>query len=130
MDFEIKFQSRLFREKKTDWYGRKGLSWHGYLVTYSTAVPGGGDEDRLYLKDLYLDHLCVNSTEPTAYSVCCILELVCNLVSPLLPPMKYFIIQCNNAVQYANNLFPVLAPIICRWYGIVLKQWKGTSSMW
>lgn len=114
MDFKMKFQPRMFREKTTDWYSQKDLSWHGSVITYRNDVPEGRDEQKVYLKNLYIDHVCGNSTEQTAYSVCCILELVCKRVSILLTQLKYFIIEYDNAEQYANNLFPVLDPMICK----------------
>lgn len=32
MDFKIKFQSMYYREKTTQFYGKKGESWHGTMV--------------------------------------------------------------------------------------------------
>lgn len=59
-----------------DWYGQGGLRWHGSVVTYRANAPDGADANKVYLKNLYLDHVCGNSTEQTAYAVCSILELV------------------------------------------------------
>lgn len=76
MDYKMKYQLRMFREKTTDWYGQKGLSWQGSVLTYKISTPNGGEHDMVYLKNLYLDHVCGNSTEQTAYYLCSILELV------------------------------------------------------
>ena len=31
-NFKMKFESLHYREKTTDFYGKKGLSWHGCIV--------------------------------------------------------------------------------------------------
>jgi len=38
MDFKMKFESIYYREKTTDFYEKKGSSWHGVMVytRYST----------------------------------------------------------------------------------------------
>lgn len=36
--------------------------------------------------------------------------------------MKYVIIECDNAITDANNMFPVFSPLICRRYGKELKS--------
>jgi hypothetical protein len=32
MDFKMKFEVMYYREKTTDFYGKKGSSWHGSMV--------------------------------------------------------------------------------------------------
>lgn len=34
MDYKMKFEPKKYRQKSSDRYGRKGLSWHGPVVTF------------------------------------------------------------------------------------------------
>lgn len=99
----------MFWEKNTNWYRKKGLRWHGSASTYSIYNLDDADTKRVNMKNFYLDHICSNSTEQTAYEVWCILKLVCKRVGTLLPNMKYVIIEFDNAETNENNMFPVLA---------------------
>lgn len=63
MDYKMKYQPKMFREKTIEWYGKKGLSWTGSVLTSDISTPNGGEKDKVNLKNLYLDHVCGNSTE-------------------------------------------------------------------
>lgn len=114
MDYKMKYQPGMYREKSTDWYGQKGLSWHGGVVTYRTDrdKTQNSEGNEVHLRNIYLDHVCGNSTDQNAYSVCTILELICRKVREEVPTIKEVIIACDNASTYANNMMPVFAPFI------------------
>ena len=44
MDWEMKFLQLKYREKKSDWYGKKGLSWHISTVISSDPDKAGSLE--------------------------------------------------------------------------------------
>lgn len=75
----MKYEPRKFRQKSSDWYGRKGMSWHDSVVTFR-MVPGEqeemGDNDTVKIKNLYFDHVCKNDSSQTSFQVCSILELL------------------------------------------------------
>lgn len=64
LDYKMKFEPKKYRQKSSEWYGRKGISWHGTVVTYmqkrlsssSTETGKNGVETT----NLYLDYVCGN----------------------------------------------------------------------
>lgn len=124
MDYKMKYQLRMYREKSTDWHGQKGLSWHGGVVTYRTERDRTRRSESRYvhLRNIYLDHVCGNSTDQNAYAVCTVLELICRKVREEVPSIREIIITCDNASTYVNNMMPVFAPFICLHYVIRLRR--------
>lgn len=129
MDYKIKFEQKTFRQNLSDWHGWKGMSWHGIVVTYRLKENGegtNGNEDERSenvraTKNLYLDHVCRNDPNQTAFSVASIVELVCRLVFNELSAMKTVVLRSDSATKYNNNLLPVIAPFMFRQYGIELR---------
>lgn len=49
-------------------------------MIYRTERDSDGTESsdkKVHLRNLYLDHVCGNSTDQNAYAVCVIMELIC-----------------------------------------------------
>ncbi|GBG16096.1 Hypothetical Protein FCC1311_118492, partial [Hondaea fermentalgiana] len=38
-DFKMKFLPRAFRGQTRKWFGKRGISWHGFLVTWYKYNP-------------------------------------------------------------------------------------------
>lgn len=79
MYYKMKFEHRKFRQKSSDWYGRKRMSWNGNVVNYSVQQDENGENGgtgSVKLYTIYLDHICKNDSNQTAFVLCKILELV------------------------------------------------------
>lgn len=125
---EMKYEPKEFRQKFSDWYGRKVFSWHETVVTFrpretndanATKRSGGSYKTRL-TRNLCFDHVCRNERNQTAFSIASIMELFCLIVITELPTLKKAVLQSDNAANYSTNLVPVVAPLIFREYGIEL----------
>ena len=123
MDYKMKYEPKRYRQKSTDWYGRMGMSWHGTVVSYkprnveiSTVGVNGA------MKNLYIDHICRNDSNQTAYAVASIMELLCRVLQSQIPSMITVVLRSDNAANYNNKLVPVIAPFIFKRYGIQLKS--------
>lgn len=92
--YKMKYEHHKIRQK-SDWYGRKGMSWHGSVVIFLLPV---GEEDKqpendvVKLKNLYLDHICKKDSNQTEFPVFSILELVCRQICLSVPSLRYVII--------------------------------------
>lgn len=75
----------------SDLYGRKGISWHGLVLTYKKRENErniNDDEEKVQLTNLYFDHICRNDSSQTAYAVCSIMDLVYRQIRREVPALK------------------------------------------
>lgn len=63
-------------------------------------------EEKKWYRNVYMDHVCINSGDQTTYSVCSILELAMKKISCIYPAVyiTIIVVQSNNDGQYANNI--------------------------
>lgn len=96
MDCIMKYEPKQYQKKLSDWYGRKGMTWHGRVITCRAVNTDGTEttgsnndkgEQRYMMKNFYLDHIGKNGTNQTAFAVASIMELVCRVISRDLPSM-------------------------------------------
>ena len=78
IDWAMKFQQTRFREKQSDWYGKRGLSWH-----VSSVVSKGVSSDTAVVTSYV--HLFDSSTQDW-FSIASILE---NLLSTIKSGMAW-----------------------------------------
>lgn len=58
----MKYEPKRYRQKSSDWYGKKGMSWHGIVVTYeccdlveaSTIEANRSEDSSIYSKRIYI----------------------------------------------------------------------------
>lgn len=141
IDYKMKYEPKKYREKSYDFYGRRGISWHGTVVTYVpkptetelTRSEGHGQTPRsdgqggkrpkdIQIKHLYYDHICRNTSKQDAYAVLALIELVCRRIKKDKPTIETVVFRSDNAGNYRNKLVPVAAPFIFGKYGIVLHS--------
>lgn len=78
------------------------------------------NEKYKWYRNVYLDHVCRNSTDQTAYTVSSIVEMVMKKINAMHPAINKVLFQSDNAGQYSNSLIPVIVPFICKAYGVQL----------
>ncbi len=139
IDFKQKFIPKKYREKQTDYFGKKGMSWHGSTMTIRSAITGSvnerqrrsnslNNETSTNRKHIHFDHICRNDTDQKAATVASILELVARKTVIELPNVKKIIIRSDNARNYNNKLIPVIAPFIFLHYGIRLERFVHSET--
>lgn len=68
IDYKMKFEPIYFREKTTEHFGEKGLSWHGAIVYYRSPEE---PHDR---KISYYDHISTGDSKQDWIAVLSIIE--------------------------------------------------------
>jgi hypothetical protein len=71
MDFKMKFESIYYREKTTDFYGKKGLSWHKSMLysRYTSAEREEAEESLLEYHITYFDHILSGESKQDSVAV-------------------------------------------------------------
>lgn len=125
LDFKMKFEPIFFREKSSEFFGKKGISWHGAVVFHMAARDDIENieyiSDMSSLATLYIDHIVGNQTTQDAVAVCSILEAVLHRAKTELPLLSEVWLLSDNASCYQNNMLPVIAPFIADAAGLNLR---------
>ena len=96
MDWAMKFQQTKFREKQSDWYGKRGLSWH-----VSSVVSKGTSTDTVVVTTYA--HLFDSCTQDW-FAVASIIENLLSAVKCKFPLVNKAYLRSDEAGCYHNNL--------------------------
>ena len=96
IDWAMKFQQTRFREKQSDWYDKRGLSWH-----VSSVVSKGVSLDTVVVTSYV--HLFDSSTQDW-FSVASILENLLSTIKSSMANISKAYIRSDEAGCYHNNL--------------------------
>lgn len=43
MDYEMKFEEKRYMDKSSEFYGKKGMGWHGSIITHKVNTVSGSN---------------------------------------------------------------------------------------
>ena len=95
MDWAMKFQWQKYREKQSEWFGKRGLSWH----VSSAAFKTGPKEEPTVTTYAHL----FDSSNQDWFAVASILENVLQLLKKEYPSITKAYLRSDEAGCYHNN---------------------------
>lgn len=102
MDFKMKFEAEYYREKTTDFYGKKGSSWHGTMV-YSRPTEQQKIDSPKELEPhqiTYYDHISSGDSKQDWKAVLTYFEATIMRMKQDLPHVNTIYVQSDNARCY------------------------------
>ena len=116
MDWAMKFNQTKFREKQSDWYGKRGLSWHvSSVVTKDTTRT-----DTIIVKSFI--HLFDSCTQDW-FSVLSIAEDILHCIKSANSSIEKAYVRSDEAGCYHNNLLIAALKDAGKSVGIALEQY-------
>lgn len=95
MDWAMKFLQLKYREKQSEWFGKRGINWHVSCVIKRNAADNG-------LEIATYVHL-FDSCSQDWYTVCAILEHLLNIIKGNKPHVTQIFLGSDGAGCYHNN---------------------------
>jgi len=96
MDWAMQFLQLKHREKQSDWYGKRGLSWHITTVISSDPDKAGSLELQSYA------HL-FDTCQQDWFAVCSIIENTLETMKTQKPHVTQVYLRSDEAGCYHNN---------------------------
>jgi len=96
MDWAMKFLQMKFREKQSDWFGKRGISWH-----ISTVISRDADGEDIELRNYA--HLVDGSCQQDWFAVCSVVEHLLGIIKATKPTVTRAILRSDEAGCYHNN---------------------------
>ncbi|XP_062590994.1 uncharacterized protein LOC134252515 [Saccostrea cucullata] len=119
MDWAMKCLPLLHREKQSDWFGQKGISWH--------VTVGITKDDKGTLKHSTWVHI-LESGKQDWFSVASLLEHTLSAVVKQYPFVKEAFIRSDNAGCYHNGYLWSSIPSISERSGIEIKRYNFSET--
>lgn len=115
MDWAMKFQQLKYREKQSEWFGKRGLSWHVSSVVIKNVLTDSV-EVQTYV------HLFDNCTQDW-YSVASIIENLLLKLKKMKPSLKLASLRSDEAGCYHNNFIMAALTDIGRRVGVSIERY-------
>ena len=115
MDWAMKFLQLRYREKQSDWYGKRGLSWH------VSSVVSRDELTKKFQVTTYA-HLFDQCTQDW-YSVASIIEHLLTHLKAKHPSLESVYFRSDEAGCYHNNLLVAAVRDIGERVGITVKNY-------
>lgn len=115
MDWAMKFQCQKYREKQSEWFGKRGLSWHVSSAVFKT----GPKEEPTVTTYAHLFDSCNQDW----FAVASILENVLQLLKKEHPSITKAYLRSDEAGCYHNNFLICSIREISHRTGISIEQY-------
>ena len=113
MDWAMKFQCQKFREKQSEWFGKRGLSWHVSSVVLKQA------EEPMVVTYTHIFDTCTQDW----FAVASILENLLLTLKMQNPSLSKAFIRSDEAGCYHNNLLIASIHGISQRTGVVIERY-------
>ncbi len=115
MDWAMKFVQVKFREKQSEWYGKRGMSWH----VSSTVLKDAENKTTSVTSYVHL----INSCSQDWFSVLSIVEDLLSNIKTTNPHIKQVYFRSDEAGCYHNNLLIAALKDVGNRVGVSVKQY-------
>lgn len=115
-DWAMKFEQTNFREKQSDWYGKRGLSWH-----VSSVISKDSSTDTVVVTTYA--HLFDSCTQDW-FAVAPIIENLPSTIKSDFPLVNKANLRSDEAGCYHNNLFIASLADIGKRVGISVQSYN------
>ena len=111
LDWAMKFLPRKYRESQTNWFGKRGISWH---ITTATRIVEGQPQ-MLSFVHVFL------SCNQDSFTVLAIIDDVLKQVKNVMPNVNRVYFRQDNAGCYHSASTLLVIPQLAKKYGINVR---------
>ena len=122
MDWAMKFLQMKYREKQSDWFGKRGLSWH-----ISTVIAKNASTGKVELKSYA--HI-LDSCQQDWYAVCSIIENTLEALKKEHPHITRVNLRSDEAGCYHNNFLIAAVRDAGNRVGITVTQYDFSEPQY
>ena len=127
MDFKMKYLPQYYRQKSVEHFGKRGTSWHGFLVIFYTFNPITKQAER---EHVYCDQILLGTNKQDGLAIAGLVETFLYQ----LKQTRYFAqlesvsIQSDNAAYYHSKYLILSLPYAGRAVGVRVNRYIHTET--
>lgn len=123
IDYKMKQQDKYYREDSIKHFGKRGISWHGAMVSYfEWDVQSSVPKERV----LYMDHVVESESKQDWLSVVALVEAVMSEIARLTA-VRRVVLLSDNASYYKSPALLLFFPTISRDTGVFISRYIHTE---
>ena len=103
----MKYGMKSTRETTIEYFGKRGIGWHGFAVVYYQLDHEGNTIRNI----VYIDQILNDTNKQNGTTVVGLLEVTITAIMLELPFIKNAIITSNNATCYQNHFVTFMMSI-------------------
>ena len=104
MDFKMKFESMSARESSVEHFGKRGMGWHGFALTYYLWEKNPKTNQCSTQKYIiYIDQVLKDGAKQDSMTVVTLIESMLQVIYNEFPFINEVILQSDNASTYQNH---------------------------
>eukprot|EP00049_Salpingoeca_infusionum_P013069 m.244130 g.244130 ORF g.244130 m.244130 type:complete len:880 (-) comp15351_c0_seq3:204-2843(-) len=124
-DWKVKWEPRYYRETTRQHFGKRGISWHGYLLHF---YDYDAINDEAVRKTVYCDQVIDGSNKQDGSAVLATLEAFLQAIRARLPFIQSICLQSDNAGCYRSSLLRALIPVIAQRSGVAIRRFVHSET--
>jgi hypothetical protein len=109
MDFKMKWEAMYQREKTTDHFGKRGISWHGNRLEFYVWNP---KTEKVELCVIKIDQILAGTNKQDGLTVVALLEALQAYCQVEFPGADISFLQSDNASYYQSKLVVLSIPML------------------
>ena len=113
LDWAMKYLPRKYRESQSDWFGKRGISWH-----VAVAIKNNSGE----METMTFVHVFESAAAQDSSSVLAILNDVFNQLKTIMPELQTVYIRNDNAGCYHCTQTLITAPQIAKRHNLQISR--------
>ena len=124
LDYKMKFDAMYFREKTTEHYGKRGISWHGAMILffiYDQTLR------KAVKQTIYFDDVSFGENKQDAPAVISLVECLLMRLRKRFPHLTKVSFQSDNASCYMSLDLLVMLPILSIVHGVQVTRFIHTG---
>ncbi len=103
VDFKMKYTPMMYRESQQNYFGKRGMAWHGSMLIYCDPSLSNEETEEKEKRVHYFDQIIENDTVQDFTSVACCLESAIQCIQRQFPFLKRLILVSDNAKCYSGS---------------------------
>ena len=113
VDWNMKFEGASEREKKQQHYGKRGLAWHGCMISFFKQVAGAETSDASAERvNVYVDQITEGGMMRGVWSAAGMLEACLHFIEKNLPNVEKVILQSDDASCYSCHTMRLMCCLL------------------
>jgi hypothetical protein len=109
MDYKMKWEAMYSREKTTDHFGKRGISWHGNRIEYYVWNPKTEKAELCVIK---VDQILTGTNKQDGLTCLALLEALQAYCHVEFPGAEITYLQSDNASYYQSKLVVLGIPML------------------
>lgn len=125
IDFKMKYESKYHRGKTTEFFGKRGVGWHGALLIWYERNADTGEAVK---RSKYIDQILKGSNKQDGLAVAALLEAAVWQVKRAFPFFERITLQSDNAKCYHAKMLLLMIPLLSFQLGIHIAKYIHTET--